>query len=96
VADSMVIYLHIFQERLSCIRNCFQAGAPEAAGKDSHGICTGYQTCYNVVQPNLSGSGLGGHLCGGSWCVRDMYIFILWAHGTLIFIGCCSSPAQKT
>jgi hypothetical protein len=70
VADSIVIYLHILQERLTCIRDGFQEGALQTAGKDSCSICTDSQTCYNVVQSNLSDSGLGGHLCGGSWGTR--------------------------
>jgi hypothetical protein len=68
VADSIAIYLHILQERLTCIPDGFQEGALQTTGKDSRSICTDCQTCCNVVQPNLSDSGLGGHLCAGSRC----------------------------
>jgi hypothetical protein len=58
VTDSMVIYLHIFQERLSCHGNGLQGGALQITNKDFQSVCSNSQTCCNVVESNLSDSGL--------------------------------------
>jgi hypothetical protein len=75
VADPMVVYLHIFQERLSCIGNGLHEGALQSTNKDFQSICSNSQTCCNVVESNLSDSGLWGHLCGGSQGLRDFIIY---------------------
>jgi hypothetical protein len=67
VADWIGIYLYFFQERLNCIGNGLQEGALQTVAKDSCSICTDSQTCYNVVQSNLSDSGSRGHFMR---CVR--------------------------
>jgi hypothetical protein len=66
VADSAVTYLHFFRQRLSCARDGCQEGALQAAGKDLQSICSDIQTHCNVAESNLSDSGFGGHLGGGS------------------------------
>lgn len=61
VADPKIIYLYIFQERLSCIGNSLQEGAVQTTNKDFQSICSNSQTFCNVVESNLSDSGLWGH-----------------------------------
>jgi hypothetical protein len=70
------VYLHIFQERLSGVGNGLEEGSLEATGKDSHSISGDSQTCYNVVQPNLSDTELGGHLGRESLGSRYQYVII--------------------
>jgi hypothetical protein len=95
MADSIAIYLYIFQERETCIRDGLQEGALQTAGKDSGSICSDGQTCCNVVQLNLSVSGLGGHSVKWIMGCEHLEVFILRVHGTFSFIGYCSSPTQK-
>jgi hypothetical protein len=66
VAEEVRIYLHIFQQRLGCIRNGRQEGALQTAGKGFQSTYSESQTCCNIIQLNLGDSGLGGHLgrCG--------------------------------
>jgi hypothetical protein len=73
--DSMVIYLHIFQQRLSCIGDSLQERALQTTNKDIQSICSHSQTCCNVVESNLSDSGLWGHFWGGSWGLRGIIIY---------------------
>jgi hypothetical protein len=68
------IYLYIFQERLSSVRNGLQEGSIEATGKEFGSISGESQTCCNVVQTNLSGADLGGHLGGESLGSRRQYV----------------------
>jgi hypothetical protein len=84
VADSRVIYLHIFQERLSCIGNGLQEGALQTTNKDYQSICSDSQTCCNVVESNLSDSGLWGHFVVDHWA-WEMSLFILCAPGNFHF-----------
>jgi hypothetical protein len=56
------IYLHMLQKRLSGVANGFQERGLKGSGKDFQSIRSDSQTCYNVVQANLSESGVGGHL----------------------------------
>jgi hypothetical protein len=72
VADSVVTYLYIFQQRLSCVRDGRQERALQAASQDFQSICSDGQTCCNVVESNLSDSGLEGHLGGGSRVLRHI------------------------
>jgi hypothetical protein len=65
-ADSLAMYLHIFQDRLGCISHGCQEGALQTAGKGFQSTYSEIQTCCNVFQSNLSDSGLGGHLGGRS------------------------------
>jgi hypothetical protein len=64
-ADPLIMYLHIFQERLGCISHGHQEGALQTAGKGFQSAYSEIQTCYNVVQSNCGNSRLGGHL--GRW-----------------------------
>jgi hypothetical protein len=66
VADSVVTCLYIFQQRLSCVRDGRQEGALQGTGRDFQSICSDGQTFCNVVESNLSDSGLGGHPGGRS------------------------------
>jgi hypothetical protein len=75
VTDLVEIHLDMFQERLSCIRNGLQERGLEATGKSMQSICSNSQTCCNVVQSDLSGTGLGGHLGGESW-VEMSYVIL--------------------
>jgi hypothetical protein len=78
------IYLHMFQKRLSGVGNGFHKGGSQGSGKDFHSICSESQTCYNVVQSNLSESGVGRHLGGESSGFREnMLIFIAFTLGEL-------------
>jgi hypothetical protein len=74
-------YLHMFQKRLSGVGNGFQEGGLEGSGKDLQSIHSESQTCYNVVHPKLSKSGLRGHL--GVGFGEEMFIFIVFTHGEL-------------
>jgi hypothetical protein len=74
------IYLYVFQERLSGVRNGLQEGSIEATGKQFDSISGERQTCHNVVQTNLSDIELGGHLGGESLCSRCQYV-ITWSLG---------------
>ncbi len=61
-ADSLTMYLDIFQERLGCISHGHQEGAIQTTGKCFQSTYSEIQTCCNVAQSNLSDSGLEGHL----------------------------------
>ncbi|KAJ7936063.1 hypothetical protein B0H13DRAFT_1853763 [Mycena leptocephala] len=62
---------YIQQLRLNCVRDGCQ-GALQAAGKNFQSICSDGQTCCNVVESNLSDSGLGRHLGDGSRVSGDI------------------------
>jgi hypothetical protein len=86
-ADSLTLYLHIFQERLSCVWDGLQQGALQTAGKDSYSICTDTQTCCNVVQLNLSDGGLGGHPVRWIKGLDRHCYFILCAHVNFLLLA---------
>jgi hypothetical protein len=79
VAESRVIY-HIFQEGLSCIGNSLQEGALQTSNKDFQSIYSNSQTCCNVVESNLSESGLWGHFVVDRWDLKYVTIYpvCLW------------------
>jgi hypothetical protein len=55
------IYLGIFQERLSGVRDHWQKGGLQAFRKYLQGVCRWCQACDNVVQPSWGETGLGWH-----------------------------------
>jgi hypothetical protein len=83
-ADSLAMYLHIFQDRLGCISHGHQEGAFQTAGKGFQSTYSEIQTCCNVVQSNCVDSGLGGILGGRSWGSRHVGIYpvVPWEFGT--------------
>src|SRR5258708_3121015 len=87
VADSVVMYLYIFQQRMSCVGDSFQEGALQVAGKDFQSICSDGQTCCNVVESNLSDSELGGHLVRWIRGLERHRSFILCAHGKFLLLA---------
>jgi hypothetical protein len=79
VKDSVEIHLHMFQERLSSVGNGLQERGLEATGENMESICNNSQTCCNVVQLDLSNTGLGGHLGGESWVkISVCYTMYSW------------------
>jgi hypothetical protein len=93
VVDSVEIHLHMFQERLSCVGHGLQERALKATGKNMQSICSDIHTCCNIVQLDLSDTGLGGHLGGETWV--EMSVCYIFFPGNFIVIGYCSSPAAS-
>jgi hypothetical protein len=92
LADSVETHLHMFQERLSSVGNGLQERGLEATGENMESICSNSQTCCNVVQSDLSNTGLGGHFGGESWVKMSvcytMYPWEVHCYWLLLFISC--------
>jgi hypothetical protein len=80
-------YLNIFQERLSGVGYGQQERGIEGIGKNVQCIQSCSHTCRDVVQPNFSGSGLGGHLGGEDRFAWERWYFKVCLPGILASVS---------